>query len=145
MSLNLTQLFYCYCRYHIMLHCWEPNSKSRPSFEDLVHHVRQVIITLEMAHQQVGLDTTYINFPTQSYLYPRGNAEEEEPSPVVQNHLNNNNSHYHQQQVTQTVAVPMLPGSLPMLHTQGGSMLPDADTEISGSDTIRSLARSTRV
>ena len=88
-------------RYRIMLCCWEPNPKSRPQFEDLVHLVRKVIITLEQAHQQVGLDITYVNVPTsQSYLYPRSNSEE--PSPIVQNHLNNNNSHYHQQQVTQT-------------------------------------------
>ena len=71
--------------------------------------VRQVIITLEQAHQQVGLDITYVNVPTtQSYLYPRSNSEE--PSPVVQN-MNNNNSHYHQQEVAQSMAVPMAMGT----------------------------------
>jgi hypothetical protein len=56
--------------YNVMLQCWDPDSKQRPAFPDLVVMIRKVIDHMERMHTPVGT-VSYINVPTsQDYLYP---------------------------------------------------------------------------
>jgi hypothetical protein len=59
-------------RYAIMLDCWDIDSKMRPPFGDLVHHIKSIIITMQQMQQKVSVTATYINVPSsQGYLYPQ--------------------------------------------------------------------------
>ena len=55
-----------------MLDCWDTDPRMRPSFAELVHHVKSIIITMQQMQQKVSITATYINVPTtQGYLYPQ--------------------------------------------------------------------------
>ena len=55
-----------------MLQCWQAEPKLRSTFEELVHDVKGIILSMERAHEKVGLNVTYVNVPlSQPYLYPQ--------------------------------------------------------------------------
>lgn len=70
-----------------MLHCWNPDHTQRPTFDELVEWIRNIIAKMEGAQHAVSLDVEYINTDVQSqgYLcpldsqYPEGNVIQNVP------------------------------------------------------------------